>query len=67
MAGVLHLNGGYTTGVGVGFPIPLVAICALDLTYPHRHITYFRIFHGEGFELPRTMAGREVDMGRDGF
>lgn len=51
----------------MGFPIPLVAICALDLMYPHRHITYFQIFHGEGFELPGTMAGREVDMGRDGF
>ena len=28
----------------MGFPIPLVMVasCSLDLTYPHRHVTYFQ-------------------------
>lgn len=44
MADVLHLNGGYATGVGVGFLIPLVMVasCVLDLTYPRVHVTYFQ-------------------------
>ena len=27
----------------------MVASCVLDLPYPHRPITYFQIFHGEGW------------------
>lgn len=53
------------TGVGVGFLIPVVVVasCALHLTYPHRCITYFQIFCGEGFELPPTMAGKKCMCG----
>lgn len=53
----------------MGFPTSLVTVVSstLDLTYPHRHIAYFQIFHGRGLGLPGTMARREACMGRDGF
>lgn len=45
----------------MGFPTSLVTVVSstLDLTYPHRHIAYFQIFHGRGLGLPVPWLGEK--------